>query len=62
MPAHKLDPGLRANLPEVYDLVAKLMPAKTPVYRVIAEHWGVSASLVQTYVLGERQRRAKQSD
>lgn len=53
----KLDPRLRPALPDLFDLLTQVMPPKSRVYELIASHYGVTASLIQTYTLAERKKR-----
>lgn len=55
--APKFDPAVRPALPDLFDLLTKVMPPKSQVYQLIADHYGVTVSLIQKYTLAERHKR-----
>jgi hypothetical protein len=53
----KLNPGIREHLPELFKMVQNLTPPRADCYRILGDALGVTPSLIQHYVLGERKRR-----
>jgi hypothetical protein len=60
----KLNPGIRPHLPELAELVARLLrepPRRASAYATLGEALGVTASLIEQYTLKEKHARREAS-